>query len=143
MASYAVERRLALAFDAAASAARSGPKVVVGLPPGSRHALGALAFAVAARRAGMAVTYLGADLPSDDWLAATEGAVAALIGVVASRDRGPALDVARRLRAARPDLVVAFGGRAAQRTIGYLVLPENLADAVSTVARAIEGRPSI
>ena len=40
-----------------------GPGVVVGLPPGGRHELGALAFAVAARRAGLAVTYLGADLP--------------------------------------------------------------------------------
>ena len=35
---------------------------LVGLPPGSRHELGALAFAVALRRRGVGVLYLGADV---------------------------------------------------------------------------------
>jgi MerR family transcriptional regulator, light-induced transcriptional regulator len=47
--------------------------VLVGLPPGSRHELGALAFATAARRAGLAVLYLGRDLRIDDWVRAAGG----------------------------------------------------------------------
>jgi len=65
-ASYAVMRRLSSAF-AAASSVSHGPRVVVGLPGGSHHELGALAFATAARRRGLAVVYVGADLPVDSW----------------------------------------------------------------------------
>ena len=142
LASNAVLRRLGLALDAAGSRAQSGPRVVVGLGPGGRHELGAMAFAVAARRAGQAVTYLGADLPIDDWVAAADGAAGALIGIVRPRDRGPAVEVARRLRATYPTLFVALGGRAAQRTIGFPVLPDDLPAAVRTVAEAIGDRPA-
>jgi methylmalonyl-CoA mutase cobalamin-binding subunit len=138
MASNAVQRRLAQALEAAGSIADPRRRVVVGLPPGSRHELGALAFAVAARRAGLDVTYLGADLPVDDWVRATAGAGAAVIGVVAPRDRGPALEVARRLRVEHPGLVVALGGRAAQRSVGFLVLPDDLAAAAAAVTNAME-----
>ncbi len=143
MASHAVHRRLAFALDAAGSGSDGRRRVVVGLPPGSRHELGALAFAIAARRAGIPVTYLGADLPADDWVAASAGAAAAVIGVVAPRDRGPAVEVARRLRAAHPALIVAMGGRAAQRTIGYRVLPDALADAVGVLSNAIQPSPAL
>lgn len=138
MASHAVHRRLAVALEAAGTAGDPRRRVVVGMPPGSRHELGALAFAVAARRAGMAVTYLGADLPGDDWVTASAGAAAAVIGVVMPRDRGQAVDVARRLRAAHPDLIVALGGRAAQRSIGFLVLPDEPTEAVERLAEAID-----
>ena len=47
---------------------RSEPPVLVGMPPGSHHELGSLIFATAARRSGMAVAYLGADLPLPDWI---------------------------------------------------------------------------
>ena len=50
-ASHAVHRRLSAAYDAAGSRSR-GPAVVVGVPPGSQHDLGALAFATAIRRTG-------------------------------------------------------------------------------------------
>jgi DNA-binding transcriptional MerR regulator/methylmalonyl-CoA mutase cobalamin-binding subunit len=139
MASAAVLRRLGLALDAASRLEdRDGP-VVVGLPPGGRHELGALAFAVACRRAGMAVTYLGADLPVEDWLAAATGAAAAVIGVVTARDRSSAMEVARRLRAANEHLVIAFGGRAvppAAAALGVMRLPDHLPDAVDTLAGA-------
>ena len=62
-ASHAVLRRLSAAFEAAGGATPPEGSVVVGLPPGARHELGALAFAVAARRAGIPVLYLGPDLP--------------------------------------------------------------------------------
>ena len=111
LAASAVQRRLAAAYDAAASRA-SGPRVIVGLPPGARHELGALAFATAARRAGLAASYLGADLPAADWsLAVTAHRAAA---AVLSAARGTELDglrsVVTRLRADSPDLVVAVGG---------------------------------
>jgi DNA-binding transcriptional MerR regulator len=68
-ASHAVHRRLSAAFDAAGSRSR-GPAVVVGLPPGSQHDLGALAFATAIRRRGIDVLYLGANVPVSSWEAA-------------------------------------------------------------------------
>jgi len=142
MASHAVQRRLALALEAAGTTGDPRRRVVIGLPPGARHELGALAFAVAARRAGMAVTYLGADLPVEEWVAASAGAAAAVIGVVAPRDRGPAVQVARGLEAAHPGLVVALGGRAAQRSIGLRVLPDDLAEAVARLSQAIDAPES-
>src|SRR5215217_3820264 len=62
--SYAVQRRLAAAYEAAAGRV-DGPTLLIGLPPGARHELGLLAFAVAARRAGFATVYVGADLPAE------------------------------------------------------------------------------
>jgi methylmalonyl-CoA mutase cobalamin-binding subunit len=137
MVSSAVERRLGQALEAAGSTEGRGPRVVVGLPPGGRHELGALAFAVAARRAGLPVTYLGADLPMDDWLAAVGGAAAAVIGVVTARDRHAALAVAHRLLEARPTLIVALGGRAAQPAPGIVRLPAELTDSVAALGAAI------
>jgi MerR family transcriptional regulator, light-induced transcriptional regulator len=140
IASSAVLRRLGQALEAAAAPTAPGKRVVVGLPPGSRHELGALAFAVAARRAGIAVTYVGPDLPVDDWLRAAEGAVAAVLGVVSARDRRAALEVARSLQAADPGLIVAVGGRGAPDVPDVLRLPESLSPAVAALERAIAGR---
>ena len=134
MASGAVLRRLGQALDAAGEAERRDRRIVVGMPPGGRHELGALAFAIAARRAGMAVTYLGPDLPVDDWVSAAGGAAAAVIGVVMPRDRAPALEVAARLRAEHPDLAIAFGGRSAPASTAAHQLPARLADAVASIA---------
>ena len=74
-----------------------------------------LAFAIAARRAGLPILYLGADLPIRDWLAAATRtqARAAVIGVVTASDREPAERVARSSSRSDPGLVVAFGGRSA------------------------------
>lgn len=139
MASSAVQRRLGQALEAAGSADGRAARVVVGLPPGGRHELGALAFAIAARRAGLPVTYLGADLPVDDWLAATGGASAAVIGVVTARDRNASIELARRLLEANPGLVVALGGRAAQAAPGIIHLPTELTESVAVLGSAIRG----
>jgi len=137
LASGAVQRRLALALEAAGPPL-AGRQVVIGLPPGGRHELGALAFAVAARRAGLPIVYLGADLPADDWLTATRGAAAAVIGVVTARDRPTANALADRLAREHPGLVVAFGGRAAKAVGSALRLPDVLQDAVAMLGGAIE-----
>ena len=140
LASAAVLRRLGLALDAAGSAGMRGPTVVVGLPPGGRHELGALAFAVAARRAGMAVRYVCADLPIDDWVAATGGADAAVVGVVTAKDRRPAVDVAEAIGGARPDVVVVLGGHGAPERADVGRLDGTLSESVAALRAALDQR---
>lgn len=142
----AVQRRLGAAFMAAGRAADEAV-VLVGLPPGARHDLGALAFATAVRRAGLGVRFLGADLPLQDWLdAATRtSAVAAAIGVIISSDVDPAERVGRALRAANPGMAIAFGGRAADqvdRTVAApaVVLPLGTTTAVEALRLEIDSR---
>jgi MerR family transcriptional regulator, light-induced transcriptional regulator len=110
-ASHAVHRRLSAAFEAAGSRSR-GPSVVVGLPPGSRHELGALAFATAIRRRGLDVLYLGADVPVQSWETAvrTYRPRAAVLAVVTPEDLPTALAVTDRLLAVDPALLIASGG---------------------------------
>jgi DNA-binding transcriptional MerR regulator/methanogenic corrinoid protein MtbC1 len=142
VASHAVLRRLGAAFEAAATRRGRSGTIVVGLPPGARHELGALAFGVAARRAGLPIVYEGPDLPAAHWLEAVNRtqARAAVIGVVRPDDRGAAEDVARALRSARPDLLIAFGGDAApgrladDRTID---LPDGLVASVETLRASL------
>jgi len=142
LASHAVLRRLSGALDAAGRGDPSQPSVVVGLPPGSRHELGALAFAVAVRRGGLPVAYLGADLPVDDWARATAGASAAVIGVVTRRDRRNAQAVVRRLRDSRPGLLVAVGGAGSSGVTeaGVVSLPPSLEASVAAIHEALRER---
>ncbi len=114
-ASHAVHRRLAAAYQASARADAGIGPVLVGLPSGSRHELGALAFSVAARRAGVNVLYLGPDLPAADWVstAARTRARAAVIGVVSEADVDAAVETARALHGAAARTRIAFGGREA------------------------------
>jgi DNA-binding transcriptional MerR regulator/methylmalonyl-CoA mutase cobalamin-binding subunit len=140
VASHAVLRRLAAAFEAAGRERTSGLLVLVGLPPGARHELGTLAFGTAARRAGLSITYLGPDLPVEDWLAAARSARAAVIGVPTARDRRGARAVATRLRQARPDLIVAVGGPAASPVDDVISLPADIGAAVAELSAAV-GRP--
>jgi MerR family transcriptional regulator, light-induced transcriptional regulator len=139
LASSAVLRRLSALFDMA-GVAGNGHGVLVGLPPGSRHELGALAFAVALRRMGVDVLYVGPDVPVASWVAAAaqSAAQAAVIGVVTSGDVEPASKVATALQAARPDLLLATGGASAEElhVDGATVLPARVVDA----ARAIRER---
>jgi MerR family transcriptional regulator, light-induced transcriptional regulator len=149
-ASHAVLRRMSAAYQAAGRAAPERP-VLVGLPPGARHELGALAFAAAARRKGLPILYLGADLPVQDWIdaAARTRARAVVIGAVTADDRDAALRVARALHAARPDLLIAFGGRTAPDPQGFtglgmeeglrvsIRLPDALTESVDVFSSAL------
>jgi MerR family transcriptional regulator, light-induced transcriptional regulator len=140
-ASAAAIRRLGIAFEAAAHSGTGEPPVIVGLPPGMRHEAAALAFGTAARRAGLPVIYLGGDVPADSWVAATETskARAAVMGVVMDRDVAAADEVVAALRAARPALTVAVGGRrAAEVADGEILhLPPGLSAAVDELRRAL------
>jgi MerR family transcriptional regulator, light-induced transcriptional regulator len=66
----AVQRRLAHTFQSLPAVPGGGPRVVIGLARGSRHELGVLSFAMVLRARGVAVTYLGADLPLEAWISA-------------------------------------------------------------------------
>jgi MerR family transcriptional regulator, light-induced transcriptional regulator len=139
-ASAAAVRRLSLMFEAAGTPDGGAP-ILVGLPPGSRHEVASLAFATAARRAGLQVTYLGADVPAASWVAAAErtGARGVAFGVVMDEDVPGADAVVRALQATHPELVIAVGGlRAAEVGDGAVVrLPNRLLDAVATLREAL------
>lgn len=141
--SYAVQRRLAAAYEAAGFPVGAA-RVLVGLPPGARHELGLLAFATAARRAGLATTYVGADVPAEDWSAAvsTHGAVAAVLAAPTAGDL-PALDsVVTELRAHHPDLVIAIGGGLQDDApAGCLRLGHDLGKAARMLAEELATKP--
>jgi methanogenic corrinoid protein MtbC1 len=109
--SYAVQRRLAAAYEAAAGRV-DGPALLIGLPPGARHELGLLAFAVAARRAGFATVYVGADLPADDWVRAVEARHAAgmVMAVPRDIDVAGAREIVETVSRTHPEVVIGLGG---------------------------------
>ena len=132
-ASAAVARWIGAAYDAAGTNRPDVRPVLVGLPSGARHELAALAFATAARRAGMTVHYLGADLPAAEWLQAARStdASVAVIGVPTGADSDAARTVARSLRRGVSGLVVVFGGDGAAGMHRDSVLADGLTGAVT------------
>ena len=140
-ASHAVQRRLAAAFDAAGSRAR-GPRVVVGLPSGSQHDLGALAFATAIRRRGLDVLYLGANVPVSSWEAAVLGreAKAAVLAVVTPEDRPAAVAVAERLLGLDPGPIVCSGGSSADELApGVHLLAPSIGESAEELDNLLHG----
>jgi DNA-binding transcriptional MerR regulator len=111
LASNAVMRRLALAYEAAAAHGH-GPRIALGTAPNTRHEIGLFAFAVAARRHGMDTDYLGADLPIDDWLGVVDDPdlAAAVLVIPTTADIIATAAVITALHDHRPDLLVAVGG---------------------------------
>jgi ABC-type sugar transport system substrate-binding protein len=99
--------------------------------------------------------YLGGDLPIRDWVEAARRTRprAAVIGAVTRDDRTAAIDVARALLAAQPDILVAFGGRAAPEPEAFanlgdaearrstIRLPDGLVESVDTLAAALKVAP--
>jgi DNA-binding transcriptional MerR regulator len=141
-ASAAAVRRLGMAFEASGRGPFTGSApLLVGLPPGTRHEAAALAFATAARRAGLSVVYLGADVPVESWVAAVDRTAARgiAIGAVIERDVAAAADVIRALRAAHPDLVIGVGGARSGSVEGpdIVRLPGSLVQAVEVISGAL------
>ncbi len=141
-ASETVRRRLARAFDAAAGPT-SGVDVVVGLPPGRHHELAVLAFAVAARRAGLRVLYLGADVPVASWVAAVRAtsARAAVLGAIGREDVRPTRAVVEALAASSSGTTAAVGGRSAATVADgadVVVLPDAIDAAVEQVRAIVQ-----
>ena len=146
-ASETVRRRLARFFDAAGRGDRV-PRVIVGLPPDGHHEIGAFAFAVAGRRAGLGVLYLGADVPLESWVRTARETAAPIVvlGIVTASDLAAAGEVVRALRNATPPPICLVGGPlapAAPQTPGAIQLPAALDEAVATVVRLLaSGTPS-
>jgi methylmalonyl-CoA mutase cobalamin-binding subunit len=147
-ASETVRRRLARFFDAAGRGDRI-PQVIVGLPPGSQHEIGAFAFAVAARRVGLHVLYLGANVPLESWLRTVResGASVAVVAVVAASDVSAASVVVDALRSTPRPLTCAIGGLSAREVpdaLGAVLLPDSLDGSVAAVARVLshDGGPA-
>lgn len=144
VASDAVRRRLARFYDAAA---RSGStsQVVVGMPPAGQHELGALSFAVAGRRAGLDILYLGSSVPMASWLQTMRETRAriAVIGVVTRADAADAARVVERLRTLPAPPLCLIGGPARHDVPagpGVVHLPDGTDDAVAlTVALVVDG----
>jgi MerR family transcriptional regulator, light-induced transcriptional regulator len=136
--SQAVLQRLLAAF-AAAGVEPTGPgSIVVGLPPGSQHEIGALSFATVCRRRGLPVVYLGPNLPVADWLTATATAGAAVLGVPTRRDVRSALQAAQAISESNSGTIVALGGAAAPAgRDGYLLLADDLSVAVGQLDAAL------
>lgn len=137
--SYAVQRRLAAAYEAA-SGRVDGPTLLIGLPPGSRHELGLLAFAVAARRAGFATVYVGADLPADDWVRAIEARRAAGMVMAVPRDIDitAAQDIVDTVARTHPEVVIGLGGSQQNEISGRCVhLGHSITVAVGEMTRRL------
>lgn len=113
MVAAGVGRRLSAAYDAAGTNP-SGPRAVIGLPSGARHDLGLLAFATAMRRMGIRTTYLGADVPVEDWAAVVESQSADCVVLAApmEADAGAAAQTVAAVHARRPQALLAIGGSA-------------------------------
>ena len=140
--SYAVLRRLAAAYDAASGRA-DGPTILIGLPAGARHELGLLAFAVAARRAGFATVYVGADLPAQDWVAAVglRHAVGIVVAVPREADVSGAQAIVESVRQRHPDVLVGLGGGAQQRVEHGIHLGHSITMAVGDLIRRLRVQP--
>lgn len=122
--------QLSAAYDAAGFGQRGRP-VLIGAPPKVDHQLGLLAFAVAARRAGLPTVYLGAQVPLEAWVDAAEKTRprAAVTAVPQRRDAPRAAKVIELLTAA--GVPVWIGGRH-QHLVGD---PEHrLGDAIGSAA---------
>jgi DNA-binding transcriptional MerR regulator/methylmalonyl-CoA mutase cobalamin-binding subunit len=143
-ASAAVARWIGAAYDAAGTNQPDARPILVGLPPAARHELGAMAFATAARRAGLPVQYIGADVPAEDWIRAARAtmASAAVVGVPTAADAPAARAVVSRLRQALPDLLVTLGGDGARSIQRQSVLPRLLPDAVRDLKGRLADRTS-
>ena len=141
-ASETVRRRLARFFDASGSGERQ-PAVVVGLPPGGQHEIGAFAFAVAGRRAGLDVLYLGANVPAGSWVRTVidTGAAVVVLAVATPADLESAAEVVDALDALdRPPACLIGGPLAsdAPDSLRATSLPDLLDAAVAVVVEVLD-----
>jgi DNA-binding transcriptional MerR regulator len=128
----AVHRRLAQAFQSLPPAPADGPRVVVGLARGARHELGVLSFAVVLRSRGVAVTYLGGDLPVEAWVGTVRLlAPSAVVLAVPTIEDLPA--VREAAEALMPLTAVLLGGAHQDEVEG----PEHLGHRAGAAAAAL------
>ena len=110
-ASNAIMRRLGSAFEGAGTGS-SHEKVVVGTPAGSVHEIGPLALAVAIRRQGVGVVYLGVNVPAEAWVDAIKRnrAIGVAISVAMESDVAAAQEIVNELIRSSTGVTIAVGG---------------------------------
>ena len=120
-------------------------RLLVGMPPGGDHELGVFAFAVACRRAGQAVAYIGSNVPLESWMRIVrETAVPAIVlGAVTDEDAVAVNRVAAAIGMLEHPPVCFAGGPApidAAVTSGAVQLPRAFDAAVAVVADVTASR---
>lgn len=116
-----------------------GPRAVLACPPGERHELGLLCFALLLHDRGWEVTFLGADTPLEA-LTETAARIGADLVVLGAAIPGT-LDAAALapVAAARP---LALGGRAATREVAARARARLLPGDVVAAADALSALPA-
>lgn len=119
------------------------PKALVACPPGERHDLAALAFAVLLAHRGWAVRFLGADTPIPAIFVACQALNPRWTVLAASRASVFEAEMASITHLAQR-FPVALGGRGATREVGRRVgarlLPGQVSEAVDDIAADDAGR---
>ena len=120
-------------------------QLLVGMPPGGDHELGVFAFAVACRRAGQEVAYLGSNVPLESWMQMVrETAVPAIVlGAVTDEDAVAVNRVATAVAMLdHPPVCFAGGPATIDTTVasGAIQLPGTLDEAVTVVADVTAAR---
>lgn len=138
----AVQRRLGIAFEAAANPA-AGPTVVVGLPAESRHELGVLIFATLLRRQGVRTRYLGADLPTNDWVLAvrTIAPTAVVLAAPMDTDVTSVQRTIDAISAADAGVRIFVGGAAHAGVSGAEPLGHAMVEAARDLAEQLQRQP--
>lgn len=137
-ASAGLMRAIGAAFDQAPL--NEGPAVLVGLPEDEQHQIGLYCFATCLRRRGVNVVYLGADVPTDEWLraAAESAARAAVIGVRTRKAAARAREVVDRLAEAKPPVTAWVGGASRSRVPGAHQLPDAVGEAAAILDLSLQ-----
>lgn len=116
--SEAVRARLAQLLADAGGGVRGIAVLACG--PGERHELGVMTAAIALRRDGWKVVYLGGDTPVADALALAGRLSARLLGIsLAMLERGPELEHALSQVQRLPGLTVVLGGAGATPELAH------------------------
>lgn len=144
LAANAVLHRLAGTYAAAASRT-GGPRVLIGAPAGTHHELGLLAFATAARRRGLTTDYLGANVPTEDWIKAIAiaDAAAIVLPIPMDDDLSRARQAIRAITKQHPKVLIAVGGGQQDRAPKQaLRLGHDIKEAADLLALELQGAQS-
>ena len=138
MVSAGVMGRLSAHLQSTAADA-DAPVVMVGLPDGAHHEIGAAVLALLVQRRGLQVQYVSSDLPADEWVrgARAGGASAAVVVVPLAEDAEKAGQVLHALRVHGPRLQLFVGGGGAEHVTLQRVhlLGEDVRHAADQVAK--------
>jgi methanogenic corrinoid protein MtbC1 len=138
----AVQRRLSMAFEAAGNPV-TGPLLLIGLPPDSRHELGVLIFATLMRRLGVRTRYVGPDLPVEAWVSAVRAMEPAAVVLAAPMDvdATSVQETVSAIAEAVPDVRIYVGGASQDAVAGVDRLGQDVLDAARDLSTRLQASP--